>query len=635
MSRNSRMLSPWQELCLAQLRASAARSNGALSLCGAPSRDDDTGTLTARFTLDTSEIDCRAGGLPLADTEDFLLSIDRDDDRPPAVYVDHFRFLGHPHVLSGFMFCLYLDESREWEPAEALNGSNGVLNRLWRFLVKAAAEDFDATEALYHAVGGLPHLTSEKLPLAPIVVRDLPEPHGSVASAWLVARSPWCYNLEPALPTHPPAAEPDQLPEHVPVFYPERDLPFGAGNNYLSELTHRVALAYPVLPFALRRPAVPEILGLRAVVLASPRSCGRRGCPLPRFTTTRQGEHPLRENPAVVMLAALAASAARKPAASPQLLVLAVPHPMGGPRHLIAVHFDPALGDRLRALAARRRGALVGFDHAQLDASTPLRWCYVSDERPDVTRRRDVGRPVTAYLGKRVLVWGVGGLGSWIAEFVLRAGAKHVTVCDTGRVTGGLLVRQDYVDLDIGAGKAGRLEQRLRDIAPDAVIDSAVVLSDDELEALAMDADLIIDASVSRVVARRLDTIAALPGRRCVIAQVATDVRTGTLGLVVVAGPGTSTSLSVIDRRSGAAVADDPELEPYRIFWDEPQPGDEFVPTRGCSLPTFHGSAADLAAVAGTLTSLIATHLNDGASGTHVIALPHSGVAPAHHYRAA
>jgi tRNA A37 threonylcarbamoyladenosine dehydratase len=86
----------------------------------------------------------------------------------------------------------------------------------------------------------------------------------------------------------------------------------------------------------------------------------------------------------------------------------------------------------------------------------------VSDEREEVTKRRDIGRPVIAYRCKNVLIWGVGGLGSWNAEYITRAGAKKVTVCDNGIVTGGLLVRQNYAELDIGASKADRLAERLR-----------------------------------------------------------------------------------------------------------------------------------------------------------------------------
>jgi hypothetical protein len=61
---------------------------------------------------------------------------------------------------------------------------------------------------------------------------------------------------------------------------------------------------------------------------------------------------------------------------------------------------------------------------------------------------------------------------------------------------------------------------------------------------------------------------------------------------------------------------------------------DELVPTRGCSVPTFHGSAADMAAVAASLTSLLGSHVSATVpvSGTHLIALPHSPVGPFHRF---
>jgi tRNA A37 threonylcarbamoyladenosine dehydratase len=147
----------------------------------------------------------------------------------------------------------------------------------------------------------------------------------------------------------------------------------------------------------------------------------------------------------------------------------------------------------------------------------------VSDEREEVTKRRDVGRPVIAYQGKNVLVWGAGGLGSWMAEYITRAGAKKVTVCNNNIVTGGLLVRQNYADLDIGASKADSLAERLRAIAPEACIESRHNIYDDELPALATTADLIVDATINRVVTRRLEIITTRTDRKAVIAQVATD----------------------------------------------------------------------------------------------------------------
>ena len=76
-------------------------------------------------------------------------------------------------------------------------------------------------------------------------------------------------------------------------------------------------------------------------------------------------------------------------------------------------------------------------------------------------------------------------------------------------------------------------------------------------------------------------------------------------------------------------------LELYHPLWQAAADGDELIPTRGCSVPTFHGSAADLAAVAATLVSLIGVHLQQAeavTSGTHLIALPHAATGPRHHF---
>jgi hypothetical protein len=616
-------LTQWQRRCHAQLKASANQLPDTLRILGSGTLDEDTGIFHVPFVLVTSEIEIEtvAAGLPLQDEETFILAVGPTDERPPTVYVDHFRFLGHPHVLAGFQFCLYLDESREWDPDQGINGvPNGVLNRLWRWLIKAAQGKFNPNEALYHAVGGIPHLSRTGIPLPPIAVRDLPAQHGRVASAWLSARSDWCLQLDS---THPDAEE----VEHMPVFFTDKDLPFGAGRDYLYELTVRLDRQERDEPVKV----TIEHSTLWAASQAARTRCSTDDCRY-RYAHSQVVPKVEQRSQAVAMLTALAASAARKPDGTAQTLLLAVPHPTGGPRHLIAVYFDAALADHLRRIVANRTGPILTFDKACLDRATPLKWCYVSDEREEVTKRRDIDRPVTAYQGKTVLVWGVGGLGSWMAEYIARAGAKELIVCDNGMVTGGLLVRQNYTDLDIGASKAERLAERLRAIGSGTTIESRHSIDDDELRAIATKADLIVDATINRVVTRRLETIAKIDDRTAAIAQVATDARTGCLGIAMVYGPTEPASILTTDARTGHVVEGDPGLEPYQVFWKDPEPGDEFVPTRGCSLPTFHGSAADLAAVAASLTNFIAPHLTDGASGTHLFALPHSGVAPAYRY---
>ena len=622
MAKKAPALNKWQRRCLAQLKASASQLPDTLRILDSGTVDDESGTLHVSFALTTSEIETAPGGLPLQDEERFILAIGRTDERPPAVYVDHFRFLGHPHVLAGFQFCLYLDESREWDPEQGINGiPNGVLNRLWRWLAKAAKAQFNPNEALYHAVGGLPHLSRTGVPLPPIVIRDLPPWHGRVASAWLTRRADWCLRLNVTRPDSDEA-------EHMPVFFTDKDLPFGAGRDYLYELTTRLDLQQrdePVGAVTIEHSSLSEASRITRT------KCAVQGCPI-RPSFARVVPKFAHNSQAVTMLTALAASASRKPAGTPQTLLLAVPHPVGGPRHLIAVYFEAALADHLRHLVATRTGPILTFDRAHLDRVTPLKWCYVSDERKEVTKRRDIGRPVIAYQGKNVLIWGVGGLGSWIAEYITRAGANRVTICDNGIVTGGLLVRQNYADLDIGASKADRLAERLRGITSETTIESRHSIDDDELGALAMTEDLVIDATINRVVTRRLETLTTRPNRTAVIAQVATDARTGCLGIAMVYVPGRPAGILETDANTGQIVEADPALEPYQVFWKDPEPGDEFFPTRGCSLPTFHGSAADLAAVAASLTNLIAPHLADNASGTHLFALPHSGVTPPYQY---
>lgn len=525
-------------------------------------------------------------------------------------------------MLAGFQFCLYLDESREWDPEQGINGvPNGVLNRLWRWLIKAAVAQFDPNEALYHAVGGLPHLSSSGIALLPIVVRDLPPQRGRVASAWLTRPADWCLQLNLTRP------ETDDF-EHMPVFFTDKDLPFGAGLDYLYELTVRLDLQ----EYNGSINAVPgEHSSLWNTVTSTPIKCTAPEWPL-RHTSLRVVAQTDQNSQAVAMLTALAASAARKPPGTPQTLLLAVPHPIGGPRHLIAVYFEAALADRLRQIVATRTDPILTFDRVRLDRATPLKWCYVSDEREEITKRRDIGRPVIAYKGKNVLIWGAGGLGSWMAEYITRAGAATVTVCDNGIVTGGLLVRQNYVDLDIGASKADRLAERLRAITPETCIESRYRIDDDELKALATTVDLIVDATINRVITRRLENILNTIDRKAVIAQVATNARTGCLGIAMVYGVNQTASIVETDANTGRLVEAEPSLEPYQVFWKDPEPGDEFVPTRGCSIPTFHGSAADLAAVAAGLTNFIGPHLSDHASGTHLFALPHAGVSPPYRY---
>jgi hypothetical protein len=191
----------------------------------------------------------------------------------------------------------------------------------------------------------------------------------------------------------------------------------------------------------------------------------------------------------------LAIRAQENPPDTEQYFVLAVPHPSGGPPHLLGGRLPTPIANALRRVA-KKPGTAITLDPAKIDVNLQIEWCNMSDERQEVTTRRDDSRPVNGFQGKTVHVWGCGGLGSWIAEFIARAGASHVTVCDPGVITGGLLVRQNYVEDDIGRSKADALAARLRAIRDDLTVTVAEgALPDDPSDFVA--ADLIIDATVS------------------------------------------------------------------------------------------------------------------------------------------
>lgn len=257
----------------------------------------------------------------------------------------------------------------------------------------------------------------------------------------------------------------------------------------------------------------------------------------------------------------------------------------------------------------------------------PVEWCRLYDERPSISTRRDKDRPVNAFHHSDVVLLGCGGLGSWIGEYVVRAGCRSIELVDYGAVGGGHLVRQNFTEADVTDAKVSALAQRLGAINPNLEIIESLG-STLSLHALAVltEGGFIIDATVSHAMATYLSLLdEGSSGRRALVAQVATDVGTGSLGMVVVAAPGAEAP--TVDTEAGTHVVATGALEAYRTFW-EPNEDDELVPARGCSVPTFHGSAADLAAVAAIQTNIIGRHAGQETSGTYLFALPHAGVAP-------
>lgn len=466
-----------------------------------------------RIRLRTADLPAASRGLELMDEEDVLIVI------PPAfpwqvpeASVEHERFVGFAHVLQGSRLCVYLNSAQEWHPDK---GIVGFLDDVWKWFGDAAAGRFDASRALFHPVGGVIHRTAG----TPVIVVRAQHDFGNrtLAAAQLKLRTADRLDLVDGV------ASDGNLPALL-VTLPGA-LQYGAGTT-IGSLLGRIS---------------------------------RLGHPKPRD-----------------FAAVLAQTAARASPGNPAYFVLALPFPANTgtmEHHLVAGRLPPAAADGLRRAVAEA-GALAEVTEAELPLETPIEWCLVSDERETITTRRDTTRPVNALLGADVEMWGCGGLGAWIAEFVVRAGAKQITLCDPLTVTGGLLVRQNYAENDIGRSKADALAERLRSLRDGLVVVTrergvADAVTDGDLPAC----DLLLDATVNASVGALVSATWGTTKNRPLVAKVAIDIATGTMGIAVIATPGGKPTVAQVDDYAGTHVTADSQLERFHVLWQGTAPG--------------------------------------------------------------
>lgn len=97
----------------------------------------------------------------------------------------------------------------------------------------------------------------------------------------------------------------------------------------------------------------------------------------------------------------------------------------------------------------------------------------------------------------RVIIFGVGGVGSWCAESLVRTGVHHLTIVDSDEVCASNVNRQMMATTKtIGRVKVDALKERLLEINPDAQIDAVhrMYTAETADEFCLADYDYIIDA---------------------------------------------------------------------------------------------------------------------------------------------
>lgn len=155
----------------------------------------------------------------------------------------------------------------------------------------------------------------------------------------------------------------------------------------------------------------------------------------------------------------------------------------------------------------------------------------------------------------RVILFGVGGVGSWCAESLLRSGIEHLTIVDSDTVSPTNLNRQLPATVDtIGQSKVEVLRKRLLTINPSADITPLhMVYTEETAPQFHLEQyDYVIDA---------IDSLKDKAALILHATQLSRDIKRGTL-----AGPGVAPSLTFFSSM-GAALRIDPTMIRVSEFW--------------------------------------------------------------------
>ena len=549
-------LSAGQQLALQQLREIASFGPRVFEIVAVTEPAEQGGTLRVQVSVDCSGMPRAAGGLPLRKRERLDLLIPPDSPfRPPAVWATHKRFAGFPHVQWARYLCLYRSTEIEWS---ASDGMYGAIERLDDWLRQGALNQLDPSGEPLHPPAV--YASSDQL-VVPEADTPLVEGSPWFGFALLKRKSETRVHINGWMPIEQDPSEGETaaallLPTPMPFEYP------GTVRSLVAELGKH-GISQRLLFITLKLAALTTV-GDRPLFLVV-------GAPMRGIAGAAQRE-----------------------------------------QHLAVWCLDPTATKGFRLMVTQYPEINEKVEAIMLEwaETAKVHWCEVREQRPAVTIRRDHDTPLSWLRGKSVSLWGCGALGSHIGEYLARAGVGKISLQDSSSVSPGVLARQLFDDADVGRPKAIALAERLKRISPDLPVTPQVAdLHRTTLtpEAWAGDADIVIDATASRTVALKLESVrgkARLPVVSMAIGHRAER------GLVTIAQPLFGGGPFDVERRTKIEVCNRPRCAAFRDeFWPERDSRPLFQPEPGCSSPTFIGSAADIAALAGSMLNVAALQL--------------------------
>jgi molybdopterin/thiamine biosynthesis adenylyltransferase len=551
----------------------------------------------------------RPSGLPLETRERVIVKVPAAFPfETPRVWVPHSRFAGAPHVQwvnvrvgpdqQGNEICLYQAPSVEWSPGD---GMLGLLERLLQWYQRAAAGTLDAPGQPMHPPVAYPTPGAGCVVVranAPRVAADAPRPLLALALLRWVA--PWRTDVVGWLDGDDPLGQLWPTGEAEALALPGR-LRSLAGVGGTEE---RVFLG---LAFVLPRPTVFELPEKMRDLVAALGHQGLEAAELIGRMALTARLNTLVPGDTGVPLYVLVGSPARGPADHERITHLNawLLHELDA----AALSYLSFEGSRVPELAAiARKVAAEANDWLE---EGDVAWAYVYEQRPELIARRDIESPAGWLRGRKVLVIGCGALGAPIAEQCVRGGVAELTLVDKGAVNPGVLVRQPYLDDEVGLAKAEVLADRLRRVRPGVTITAKAA---DAVDTVLRDGagiprfDLVVDATANLTVAAKLERD-RWPNRDRwpPVASVAIGHK-AERGVATLSLPGATGAGVDILRRLGLVARADPEGRLADVVDDlfpRPPRTELFHPEPGCSEPTFVGSASQVAALASQLFNAV------------------------------
>lgn len=547
-----------QGQALDQLEDIAERASEDFAILEAVDPREDGASAKIEVSISTKHLDRTDGGLPLRARERLAIYVPSAFPLDvPRVYATHKRFAGFPHVQWANFLCLYQAPEIEWVPSD---GMYGFVQRLNEWLRAAALNQLDPEDA----------------PLHPPVVY-------TSSDVQVVARA-----NAPGIPD---------------------GAAFWIGSAHLTKVTDKRLDLGDWSKLGETPEHIPEVVDLAPAILL--------GSPLPM-------EYPETVYDLIMTLRAQGISirllfdllelyALRRGAQDALFVVLGAPmrrKEAGGElkQHLAVWRIEPGAATDL---AVSVFGGDVG-DRAEQEfikwaASAKTEWCRVHEDRAEITVKRDEETLSSWLRGKRVLLLGCGALGSFTAEYLARAGIAKLDLVDHSLVKPGILVRQLFVEQDIGQAKSTSLKNRIVSISPNINCTAHTnnlkrgVLPNSAIEHF----DLVIDTTASQSVSHVVETELTSGYGAPPIVSMSVSARAD-YAMATVRMSGYPAGPIDIARRAKLSVFRDDTAEHFaKVFWPRREDVQLFQPEPGCSEPTFVGSAIDMAAQSSAMLNIV------------------------------